>query len=380
MAEYRKEPQVEEPRVEALRAEAPRAEASRVEAPRVDVQRAEAGEAPRAEAPSRENRRRRASSGSFASHPPRIDEAFTAEPTEPEVTRGERLKNYALKKTPQKFKNPSELQIRLRTGAIYVSITVLCLILGNIPTVIMLSATAGIAAGEFFYMLRKDAKLPNEFIGIVGAVLYPPCMYLWGLAGVMILSIVLLVALIVWYVFFLRARIADVCVSFFGATYTGLLLSSLVLVRASLEFPWGGLLALIVFASVWINDGFAYLVGSKFGKHKMAPRISPKKSWEGLLGGLFGSCLAWSVCVFIPGVQITILQAILFGIVCGIMSVLGDLAESRIKRNAGFKDSGTIMPGHGGLLDRTDSMFLAAVTAAFLLLVFQCIPYTFYFM
>ena len=87
MAEYRKEPQVEEPRVEELRAEAPRAESSRMEASRVDVQRAEVGEAP-----SRENRRRRASSGSFALHPPRIDEAFTAEPSEPEVTRGERLK------------------------------------------------------------------------------------------------------------------------------------------------------------------------------------------------------------------------------------------------------------------------------------------------
>ncbi|MBE6463835.1 MAG: phosphatidate cytidylyltransferase [Eggerthellaceae bacterium] len=332
------------------------------------------------DAPQREKRRTRTSASFFEAHPPRIDEASSAEPTEPSPTRGERLKNYALGKTPQKFRNPSELQIRLRTGAIYVSITVLCLILGNIPTVLMLSVTAGIAAGEFFYMLRKDAKLPNEFIGIVGAVLYPPCMYLWGLAGVMVLSIALLVALIVWYVFFLRARIADVCVSFFGATYTGLLLSSLVLVRASLEFPWGGVLALIVFASVWINDGFAYLVGSKFGKHKMAPRISPKKSWEGLIGGLFGSCLTWSVCVLIPGVEITIGQAILFGVVCGVMSVLGDLAESRIKRNAGFKDSGTIMPGHGGLLDRTDSMFLAAVTAAFLLLVFQCIPYTFYFM
>ena len=124
----------------------------------------------------REKRRTRTSTSFSEAHPPRIDEASSVEPTEPSPTRGERLKNYALDKTPQKFRNPSELQIRLRTGAIYVSITVLCLILGNIPTVLMLSVTAGIAAGEFFYMLRKDVKLPNEVIGSVGAVLYPPCM------------------------------------------------------------------------------------------------------------------------------------------------------------------------------------------------------------
>jgi len=77
----------------------------------------------------------------------------------------------------------------------------------------------------------------------------------------------------------------------------------------------------------------------------------------------------------IPGVTMSIPQALMFGLISGLMGVLGDLAESRIKRNSGFKDSGTIMPGHGGLLDRCDSLFLVAVTSAILLLGFGCIPY-----
>ena len=77
----------------------------------------------------------------------------------------------------------------------------------------------------------------------------------------------------------------------------------------------------------------------------------------------------------VPGITMAIPQAIVFGIISGCMGVLGDLAESRIKRNSGFKDSGTIMPGHGGLLDRSDSLFLASITAAILLIAGGCIPY-----
>ena len=122
---------------------------------------------------------------------------------------------------------------------------------------------------------------------------------------------------------------------------------------------------------------FAYLGGSKFGKHKLAPRISPKKSWEGFIGGLVGSMAIWCLITLIPGVNMAIPQALVFGLICGLSGVLGDLAESRIKRNSGVKDSGTIMPGHGGLLDRCDSLFMASVTAAVMLIGGGCVPYVF---
>lgn len=200
-------------------------------------------------------------------------------------------------------------------------------------------------------------------------------MFFLGLDGALYVSLALLLALIVWYVFWMRARVPDVGVSFFGAAYCGMLLSGLVVVRTALPQPWGGVLALGIFLSVWANDSFAYLVGSKFGKHKLAPRTSPKKSWEGFIAGLVGSAAFWCLMTLIPGVTMSIPQAMAFGLISGLMGVLGDLAESRIKRNSGFKDSGTIMPGHGGLLDRCDSLFLVAVTSAILLLGFGCIPF-----
>ena len=277
-------------------------------------------------------------------------------------TRAGRIKDFAYEKTPEKLKNATDLQVRFRTGFVYVAVSVLCALISDWTTLALLVATAGITAGEFYYMLRQDAKLPNEMLGIIAAMLYPTSVFALGLTGALYVSLALLLALIVWYVFWMRARVPDVGVSFFGAAYCGMLLSGIIVVRTALPDPWGGVLVLAIFLSVWANDSFAYLVGSRFGKHKLAPRTSPKKSWEGFFAGLAGSAAFWC-------------QAIPFGVVSGLMGVLGDLAESRIKRNSGFKDSGTIMPGHGGLLDRCDSLFLVAVTSAILLVGFGCIPY-----
>ena len=291
-------------------------------------------------------------------------------------TRSTRIKDFAYKKTPQKLKNATDLQVRFRTGAIYVTLCIVCILVSDISTLVFLCATAGICAGEFYYMLRADAKLPNEMLGIIAAMLYPVSVYFLGVVGALYVSIALLLSLIVWYVFWLRARVPDVGVSFFGAAYTGLLLSGIVVVRTALPDPWGGVLVIGIFLSIWANDSFAYLVGSKIGKHKMAPRVSPKKSWEGFFAGIVGSMVIWGLFTLIPGLNLNLPEALGFGLVCGLMGVLGDLAESRIKRNSGFKDSGTIMPGHGGLLDRCGSLFLVAASSAILLVISGAIPFS----
>lgn len=301
------------------------------------------------------------------------DRAKKAAKKEKRAKRTENIKQSALKKTPEKLKNPSDLQIRFRTGLAYTLITIACIFLGNIPFLLYLMLVAGICAQEFYYMLRSDSKLPNEALGIAGAVLYLPAVYFFGLLGAVVITIVLLLSLLVWYVFWLKARVSDVGISFFGAVYIGFLLCGLIMVRQSFEGIWGSVFLFFLFLSVWANDAFAYFVGSRFGKHKLAPRTSPKKSWEGFIAGLVGSSLAWIIMSFIPGVSMPIMLAIVNGIVCGIAEVIGDLCESRIKRNSGFKDSGTIMPGHGGLLDRCDSLFLASITSAFFLAVEGCL-------
>jgi phosphatidate cytidylyltransferase len=224
-------------------------------------------------------------------------------------------------------------------------------------------------------MLRADAKTPNELIGVVGAACLPLATWIWGTGGMLTILFLLMLVLLVWYVFYQPARISDVAISLFGAMYTGLMMSAAMLLRMGIDGFWGGVLLLGIFASIWGNDAFAYLVGSKFGKHKMAPTISPKKSWEGFFGGMIFSVVAWLLMTQIPGLNMTFPIAVVMGIVCGFFGVLGDLVESRIKRNSGFKDSGTIMPGHGGLLDRCDSQFLVTVVAALGLFLTGCLPY-----
>lgn len=113
------------------------------------------------------------------------------------------------------------------------------------------------------------------------------------------------------------------------------------------------------FLLVWINDSFAYLVGKNFGKQKLFEIISPKKTVEGFLGGLFFSCVAsYFIATFTGTLNFT--YWLLLGIIISVFGTLGDLIESKFKRQANVKDSGVIMPGHGGLLDRLDSIIFAA--------------------
>ena len=114
-----------------------------------------------------------------------------------------------------------------------------------------------------------------------------------------------------------------------------------------------------IFILIWVNDTFAYLIGSRFGKQKLFPKISPKKTVEGFLGGLFAVCLAsYAITYFTE--TLTFTQWLILSIITSVFGTLGDLIESKFKRQANVKDSGVIMPGHGGLLDRFDSIIFAA--------------------
>ena len=207
-------------------------------------------------------------------------------------------------------------------------------------------------------------------LGIVAAALYPLSVHFFGLSGALMVSLVLLLALIVWYVFWMRARIPDVGVSFFGAAYCGMLLSGLVVVRQALPHPWGGVLVLGIFFSVWANDSFAYLVGSKFGKHKLAPVVSPKKTVEGAVGGVVGGAVLVLIAAVIMNrtldLEMPLWSAVVLGAVGAVLGEIGDLSFSVIKRQTGIKDYGHIFPGHGGVLDRFDSVLFVAPFAELL--------------
>lgn len=231
---------------------------------------------------------------------------------------------------------------------------------------VVLGVFAGFAAAEFYALSRREARLPNDTFGIAAATTMPIFAAMWGLSGLTAVVTGLIAASLVWHVLFIRVRTADTAMTVFGAVYTGFMLGYLVLILR--VYSSGMLLAFAVVLSVWANDSLAYLVGSTIGKHKLVPRISPKKSWEGFIAGVTGSVAVWvGLSMLFPHTGVGVPLAVSVGSVVGIAVLIGDLFESRMKREAGVKDSGTMLPGHGGFLDRLDSLILVCLVAYWML-------------
>ncbi len=140
--------------------------------------------------------------------------------------------------------------------------------------------------------------------------------------------------------------------------YVGMLGGSLV--RLHNDFPEGPRLIFFLLLVVWLGDAGAYYCGKNFGRHKMSPRISPKKTIEGGIGGALTSVITAVVIHFTFFKSFPLLHAVIAGLLLSVTGMIGDLAESMWKRSAAVKDSGTLIPGHGGFLDRFDSIFYTA--------------------
>lgn len=257
---------------------------------------------------------------------------------------------------------------RTTSGAIYAISVLVCLYLGPVTTALLMSGMAWLCCSEFFRIARMSGRMPNDPVGLTVAVLLPLAAFYHGLPALILVVFGLLLACACWYVFTPRANIGDVAITAFGPLYCSLGFASLVMIRMVDPGFEGATLTFGVMASIWLNDAFAYAIGSRIGTHKLAPRISPHKSWEGFYGGILGSVFVWVLIWAFRIENIGLLFAIFCGLLVGITGVVGDLFESRIKRGVGVKDSGNIMPGHGGLLDRSDSMLFGCMAAYFLLL------------
>ena len=219
---------------------------------------------------------------------------------------------------------------------------------------------------EFNRMALQGERIVDQYIGsIAGSLLILP-LYLQRFDLLLFLLILTLILLALRYLFRLGPLdqlIFQLGWQVLGLIYLPLLLGHLVLLR---QLPDGrGWVFLVLFA-VMACDSLAYFVGSSLGKHKLYPAVSPKKSIEGALGGLVGSCLGvWLAAVlFLPSFGIK--DVLLVGILIGIVGQIGDLFESLLKRACGVKDSGGIFPGHGGILDRLDSLLFAFPLAYYL--------------
>jgi phosphatidate cytidylyltransferase len=264
---------------------------------------------------------------------------------------------------------PRKLGLRIVTGVLYAVVILVVLVSGSFVTGVAFGIMAGFAAAEFYAMQRRESRLPNEVFGVAAATLMPIAAAVWELRGLSSTVTALFALSLFWHVAFHRVGTADTAETIFGALYTGFLLGYLVLVR---ELDGGLVLSIALVASVWAADSVAYLVGSAIGRHKMVPSISPKKSWEGFIAGVLGCVLVWSLVPLagrlpVEAPNIPLWLAILTGVGVAVSSLVGDLAESRMKREAGVKDSGHALPGHGGFLDRLDSLIFACLVAYWIL-------------
>ncbi len=151
----------------------------------------------------------------------------------------------------------------------------------------------------------------------------------------------------------LKDSLLDGMVLIMGVLYVGLSLGYLLLTRAQ---PDGTMLIFFVVLVTWAGDTGAYIAGKSLGRHALAPIVSPKKTYEGLAGGIVLACLAAVVARawFLP--RFSLVDCLALGLLLTIAGLIGDLAESAMKRHAGFKDYGALIPGHGGMLDRLDSL------------------------
>ena len=186
----------------------------------------------------------------------------------------------------------------------------------------------------------------------------------------MILILGMLILLMFVYVFsYPRYRAKQVMASFFGVFYVAVMLSYIYQIRT---LDNGMYLAFLIFICSWGCDTCAYCVGKLIGRHKMSPKLSPKKSVEGGIGGVVGTALLAALYCFVfrnaMGKNIAVIAVI--AAVAGMISMVGDLTASAIKRNYDIKDYGHLIPGHGGILDRFDSMIITAPIIYYLALHF----------
>ncbi len=215
---------------------------------------------------------------------------------------------------------------------------------------------------EFYILMKAKGYQPFEALGYFCALAISAYAWRQGVAVPLILTGSLLAIMIREVFRAERSRsLGHMAVTVFGVMYIGWLGSHLVMLRQlpatlGVEDSVGVRMVFLAALLTWATDTFAYLFGVALGRHKLMPQISPKKTVEGAVGGLLGAAFIGWVCARTFAPFLTPLSGVLVGLVVGLVAQLGDLVESLIKRDVGIKDSAELIPGHGGILDRFDSL------------------------
>ncbi|NMC12549.1 MAG: phosphatidate cytidylyltransferase [Chloroflexi bacterium] len=266
---------------------------------------------------------------------------------------------------------------RLLVTIVLLPIGMAIIVYGRLPFMLVIAMIASVAGWEYVNLLRKAGLRPAGILVMAGTAFF---VLLRGYNGFdstpWLLSLFLLISMTWHLVDYERGRDqagSDFNVTVGGTLYLGWIGAYLVSLR---DLPEGKWWILVVFPAVWLADSGAYFIGTRFGKHKLSPRLSPKKSWEGYFAGVVWGTLGGALFAALwrigAGPQSAILpwRGALIGFVLSILTPLGDLGESMFKRQVGMKDSSNIIPGMGGVFDRIDSWLWAGVIGYYLIVWF----------
>ena len=247
---------------------------------------------------------------------------------------------------------------RLISGILLVIAALLTIISGGYVLFFTLLCISLIGMQELYKAMGVHGESTGllEIIGYLGAILYYVSLLLgFESYGLMTVLVSLILLMFVYVFTYPKYNAHQIMSAFFGVVYVAVMLSFIFLTR---NLPEGKFIVWLIFLCSWGCDTCAYCVGMLIGKHKMAPVLSPKKSVEGGIGGVAGAALLG--VIYAAATQGPMVE---YAVICGIgalISMVGDLAASAIKRNQGIKDYGKLIPGHGGILDRFDSVIFTA--------------------
>lgn len=265
----------------------------------------------------------------------------------------------------------NNLVLRAISGTVYIVVILACLLLGSWWFYGLTLAFIVLGLHEFHSLESHRNGSPLTPVTIV--VDYVAALTLWG-ASILFLQnnfewltvcgglFLASLALILCNAVFDKSdhALSTAAYSVLSVVYLALPMSLLTVVYTLAPGGEGKTLILVSFVCIWINDTGAYLVGSKLGRRRLCQRLSPKKSWEGFWGGLALVVIAISIYAVVK--EHNVVNYAVYGAVVSVLATVGDLFESLLKRTAGVKDSGKLIPGHGGILDRIDSFLFVSYT------------------
>ncbi len=258
---------------------------------------------------------------------------------------------------------------RVISSIVLVIITAAVLILGGWVTAIALLALSLKGIQEILRVYKLEKSILGIVTYIFTVIFYGVIYFKFQEAMIPTMVVFLLVILAVYVIKFPTYTDKQMSVAFLSFFYVSVMLSFMYQIRA---LENGLILVCLIFVSSWGNDVFAYLVGVSIGKHKMSPKLSPKKSIEGAIGGVLGAALCGAIFgvifdKYVKNIDYAVVGFAIIGAFGAFPAIIGDLAASAIKRNNEIKDYGKLIPGHGGVMDRFDSIIFTAPIVYYLI-------------